>query len=99
MTAKDAGTSAPSAEPALEEIWRPGKRKEARKPQTHKRGSHEAKAKRPRQRDRQPQAERQREQTPPRLERKERRRVSDTSPFAVLAELRRSLAARRPEGN
>jgi ATP-dependent RNA helicase SUPV3L1/SUV3 len=77
---------------AFDEIWRPGKRNEARKPQAH-----QAKGK-PRRAARQAHAPRQREERP-RLERKERPRPSDSSPFAVLAELRRNLAARRPEGN
>jgi ATP-dependent RNA helicase SUPV3L1/SUV3 len=77
---------------AFDEIWRPGKRNDARKPETH-----QAKGK-PRRGARQAQAPRQREQRPG-LERKARPRPSDSSPFAVLAELRRNLAARRPEGN
>jgi len=77
---------------AFDEIWRPGKRNEARKPETR-----QARGK-PRRGARQAQAPRQREQRPG-LERKERPRPSDSSPFAVLAELRRNLAARRPEGN
>jgi len=89
-----AGTSEPASQPDIvfDEIWRPGKRNEVRKPQTH-----EAKGK-PRRGVRQAQPPRQREQRP-RLERKERPRASDSSPFAVLAELRRNLAARRPEGS
>jgi ATP-dependent RNA helicase SUPV3L1/SUV3 len=86
--------SEPTYQPdiAFDEIWRPGKRNEARKPQAH-----QAKGK-PRRGARQAQAPRQREERP-RLERKERPRASDSSPFAVLAELRRNLAVRRPEGN
>ena len=89
-----APTNEPTPPPdiAFNEIWRPGKRNEGRKPQAH-----QAKGK-PRRRERQGQAPRQREQLP-RLERKERPRPSDSSPFAVLAELRRNLAARRPEGS
>ena len=89
-----APTNEPTPPPdiAFDEIWRPGKRNEGRKPQAH-----QAKGK-PRRRERQGQAPRQREQLP-RLERKERPRPSDSSPFAVLAELRRNLAARRPEGS
>jgi ATP-dependent RNA helicase SUPV3L1/SUV3 len=83
---------APQPDPAFDEIWRPGKRNEGRKPQTD-----QAKGK-PRRGVRQAQGPRQREQRP-RLERKERPRPSDSSPFAVLAELRRNLAARRPEGS
>ncbi len=83
-----------AAEPAFEEIWRPSKRKEIRKP-------HDAQARQtpPPRRERQPQAVRQREPRPPRIDRKERPRAPDSSPFAVLAELRRNLAARRPEGS
>jgi ATP-dependent RNA helicase SUPV3L1/SUV3 len=77
---------------AFDEIWRPGKRNEARKPQAS-----QAKGK-PRRGARQAQAPRQRERRP-RLERKERPRTSNSSPFAVLAELRRNLAARRPESD
>ena len=77
---------------ACDEIWRPGKRNEARKSQAH-----QAKGK-PQRAARQAQVPRQREERP-RLEREERPRPSDSSPFAVLAELRRNLAARRPEGN
>jgi ATP-dependent RNA helicase SUPV3L1/SUV3 len=77
---------------AFDEIWRPGKRKDAREPRAD-----QAKGK-PRRRERQSRAPRQREPMP-RLAWKERPRVPDGSPFAVLAELRRNLAARRPEGN
>jgi len=77
---------------AFDEIWRPGKRKDAREPHAN-----QAKGK-PRRRERQSRAPRQREPMP-RLEWKERPRAPDSSPFAVLAELRRNLAARRPEGN
>jgi len=81
-------------EPAFEDVWRPSKRRDARKPHAD-----QARPKPPRRRERQPQAPRQREPKPPRIERKERPRPPDSSPFAVLAELRRNLAARRPEGN
>jgi len=74
---------------AFDEIWRPGKRKDARQPH-----GNQAKGK-PRRCERQSQAPRQREPMP-RLELKERPRAPDSSPFAVLAELRRN---RRPEGN
>ena len=93
--AVDAGAAAAAPEAAaFEEIWRPGKRKDSRK-------AHADQVKqraKPRQREREAQAPRQREPRA-RLERKERPRPSDSSPFAVLAELRRNLAARRPEGN
>jgi hypothetical protein len=98
-TAESTNASGTPAEPseaaapdAFDEIWRPGKRKDVRQP-------HADQAKgRPRRRERQAQAPRQREPQP-RLERKESPRAPSTSPFAVLAELRRNLAARRPEGN
>ena len=90
----DADAMPGTAEPALEEIWRPGKRKDARKPHTD-----QARPKPQPRRERHAQAPRQHEKRPARIERKERPRAPDSSPFAVLAELRRSLAARRPEGN
>jgi ATP-dependent RNA helicase SUPV3L1/SUV3 len=84
------GTAPPTV--AFEEIWRPGKRKDARLPCAEQvKGQRKG-------RERWAQAPRQRGQQPPRLERKERR-APDSSPFAVLAELRRNLAARRPEGS
>jgi ATP-dependent RNA helicase SUPV3L1/SUV3 len=83
--------NAPAAE-VFDEIWRPVKRRDARQRQ------HEQAKGKTRRRDRQPQAPREREPRP-RLERKERPRAPDSSPFAVLAEFRRNLAARRPEGN
>jgi ATP-dependent RNA helicase SUPV3L1/SUV3 len=78
---------------AFDEIWRPGRRKDAREP----RAADQAKGK-PRRRERQSRTPRHC-QPMSRLERKERPRTPDSSPFAVLAELRRNLAARRPEGN
>jgi hypothetical protein len=93
----DEASTAVSLEPAFEEIWRPGKRKDVRKPHVHH--VRPKPQRRERQSRPQEQAPRQREQRPPRLVRKERQRTPDSSPFAVLAELRRSLAARRPEGN
>ncbi len=88
------GTDDPASSPAVafDEIWRPGKRKDARQP--HAEGG-KGKARR---RARHSQALRQRELRP-RLERKEQPRAPNSSPFAVLAELRRNLAARRPEGS
>jgi ATP-dependent RNA helicase SUPV3L1/SUV3 len=80
---------APAAE-VFDEIWRPGKRRDA----WPQRQRHEQAKGKPRRRDRQPQAPRQREPRP-QLERKERPRAPDSSPFAVLAELRRNLAARK----
>jgi ATP-dependent RNA helicase SUPV3L1/SUV3 len=90
----DADATPATPEPALEEIWRPGKRKDARKPHAD-----QARQKPQPRRERHAQAPRQHEKRPARVERKERPRAPDSSPFAVLAELRRSLAARRPEGN
>ena len=78
---------------ALDEVWRPVKRKDARQQRTK-----QAKDKQLR-RERKTSVPRHREQKPARLERKQRSRASDSSPFAVLAELRRHLVARRPEGN
>ena len=79
------------ASPGFEEIWRPNRRKEARGRPDQAKGK---------QRGRKPRAERQQQREPsPRAERKQHIRTNDTSPFAVLAELRRNLAARRPEGS
>ena len=92
------GNGAPESEPAsppevaFDEIWRPAKRKEP-----HQSRPAEGKGK-SRRREHQAQTPRQREPRP-RLERKERPGARDSSPFAVLAELRRNLAARRPEGS
>jgi ATP-dependent RNA helicase SUPV3L1/SUV3 len=74
---------------AFDEIWHPGKRRNAQ----HMREDR-SKGKSPRQ-ERQPQGPRHRE--PRRRPEKNRPRAAETSPFAVLAELRRNLAARRPE--
>jgi ATP-dependent RNA helicase SUPV3L1/SUV3 len=97
-SAESAAAPAALPEPAFEEVWRPGKRKDVRRPQTRT-----ARTERQPRRERHPpaqvQGQRQREQRPPRIERNARPRPSDSSPFAVLAELRRSLAARPPEGN
>ncbi len=80
------------AAPGVEEIWRPARRKAP-----HQRRPDETRSK-PRRRE--ANAEQQRQRAPhPRPERKERVRANDASPFAVLAELRRNLAARRPEGS
>jgi ATP-dependent RNA helicase SUPV3L1/SUV3 len=78
--------------PDFEEVWRPARRKAPRQ------GRADAARSKPRGRkanaEQQPQRESQR-----RPKRKERIRANDASPFAVLAELRRNLAARRPEGS
>jgi len=78
--------------PDFEEIWRPARRKAPRQ------GRADEARKKPRGRkanaEQQPQPE-----ARARPKRKERIRANDASPFAVLAELRRNLAARRPEGS
>jgi ATP-dependent RNA helicase SUPV3L1/SUV3 len=74
----------------FDEIWRPGKRKEARRDQ---RASHKPRAG---QRAKPPRSDRQKPQThkaPP-----ERKKV-EHSPFAALEALRGRLAARQPEGS
>ena len=83
-------TAAPAAsEPAFEEIWRPGKRKDARKPHDT-----QARPKPPRRRERQAQAPRQREPRPPRVERKERPRAAGLVAFRRAC--RASPQSRRP---
>jgi ATP-dependent RNA helicase SUPV3L1/SUV3 len=79
-----------AAASAFEEIWRPGKRKVPRQ------GRHDESRSKPRGRQANAEQQRRREPRPPQ---KQRIRASDASPFAVLAELRRNLAARRPEGS
>jgi len=86
---------APHATPSIvefEEIWRPGKRKETlhAKPASHKPRRQE--------RDRTPAAKRER-QRPPVNARSEPTNVNKNSPFAALEGLRRTLAARQPEGS
>jgi ATP-dependent RNA helicase SUPV3L1/SUV3 len=83
--------SAPVAS-EFDEIWRPGKRKEARRPNVE-----QPRGKSRREQRQQPRGSRQREPGP-RLNQPEGPRAPDSSPFAVLAELRRNLAARQPEG-
>jgi ATP-dependent RNA helicase SUPV3L1/SUV3 len=89
----DAPAPAPDAPPqpeAFDEIWRPGKRKEARRDQ---RPSHKPRAG---QRSKPPRSDRQKPQThqaPP-----ERKKV-EHSPFAALEALRGRLAARQSEGS
>jgi ATP-dependent RNA helicase SUPV3L1/SUV3 len=80
------------AAPGTEEIWRPARRKAPRQDRPDETGS--------KPRGRKAKAEQQRQREPhPRPKREERVRANDASPFAVLAELRRNLAARRPEGS
>jgi ATP-dependent RNA helicase SUPV3L1/SUV3 len=85
----DAGTM---TAPGFEEVWRPARRKAPRQ------GRADAARSKPRGRkasaEQQPQREAQ-----PRPKRQEPIRANDASPFAVLAELRRNFAARRPEGS
>ena len=94
--ARAEGETARAAEPAFDEIWRPGKRKNARRPPMPPSGKEQAgrrrrrAASRKRQRERRPQASRSAQGAPT-----HRRGLS---PFAVLADVTRPLAARRPEG-
>jgi ATP-dependent RNA helicase SUPV3L1/SUV3 len=88
------GQEARDVPPAVEfeEIWRPGKRKET----LHaKRAGHKP---RRQERDRPPAAKRERQRPPVHAER-ERAKAIENSPFAALEVLRRSLAARQPEGS
>jgi ATP-dependent RNA helicase SUPV3L1/SUV3 len=94
-----ATNSAPSQEPerqegqeeAFDEVWRPGKRKEARH---DKRASHKP---RRQERARAPRRERQR---PLAHQAKQERKTSvEHSPFAALEALRGRLATRQPEGS
>ena len=77
-------------EEAFDEVWRPGKRKEAHH---DKRASHKSRREEP---TRAPRRERQRPQA--HHAKQERKTAVEHSPFAVLEPLRRSLATRRPEG-
>jgi ATP-dependent RNA helicase SUPV3L1/SUV3 len=102
-TAVESGTAEPlevttdsvaaPAPVACGEIWRPGKRKATQR-------AHEDRSKsRPGREERKPQGPRHRKPAP-RPQAKERPPAApNTSPFAVLAELRRNLVARRPEGS
>jgi hypothetical protein len=89
----DAATQLPGVPPepeVFDEIWRPGKRKEARRDQ---RASHKP---RPGKRTKPPRGDRQEPQTnkaPP-----ERKKI-EHSPFAALEALRGRLTARQPEGS
>ena len=90
-TAEMGGAAAPVTV-AFDEIWRPGKRKN---PQHMREDRAKGKSRRE---ERKSPGPRHREPAP-RPEPNERPRAApENSPFAVLAELRRNLAARRPEG-
>ena len=87
----EAGDAAAGPTPDLDEVWRPCRRKDTRP----ERGA-EAKGK---SRRHSPRSEgKGRRESKPGSEPKEPIRSPDESPFAGLAELRRNLAARRPEG-
>jgi ATP-dependent RNA helicase SUPV3L1/SUV3 len=82
---------------AFDEVWRPGKRKEARH---DKRPSHKPRRE---ERAREPRRERQRPEAHAQLDAKheakrerERKTAVEHSPFAALEALRRTLAARQP---
>jgi ATP-dependent RNA helicase SUPV3L1/SUV3 len=86
------GETAP-AEPAFDEIWRPGKGKTARRP------AHAAKRK-PERPARPAHAKPHQERPKPQGAKRERPVVNEHSPFAALKDLRASLIARgRSEGN
>jgi ATP-dependent RNA helicase SUPV3L1/SUV3 len=78
-----------------EEIWRPVGRKEPRHPPLK---AATGKARRPAGRPDGQQVEDTQTRVQARIKRPNRARPVESSPFAVLAELRRNLAARRPEG-
>lgn len=80
-------------EPPIEvfdEIWRPGKRKDARHHGKHSKPKHQARGRRP---------QRQEEKAQAQKPRAERERPVEHSPFAALAALRGRLASRQPEGS
>jgi ATP-dependent RNA helicase SUPV3L1/SUV3 len=83
---------APPAEAAFEEVWRPGQRKETRHAN---RAGHKP---RRQDRDRAPAAKRE-PQRPAAHAKREPTNVNKNSPFAALEGLRRTLAARQPEGS
>jgi ATP-dependent RNA helicase SUPV3L1/SUV3 len=85
------------AAPAFDEIWRPARRK----PETIRRPDHPSRKRKDAREPKRPKGPRRQEQQPrPHVEakKKEAPRPAD-SPFAVLADLRRTLAARSPERN
>jgi ATP-dependent RNA helicase SUPV3L1/SUV3 len=76
--------------PAFDEIWRPGRRKDARRQDARQaKGKLQPRTRRPEGQPRHAAKSRPEKRGKPR---------ADSSPFAVLAELRRNLAARRPDG-
>ncbi|HZJ12982.1 MAG TPA: helicase, partial [Methyloceanibacter sp.] len=80
-------------EEAFDEVWRPGKRKEAR---------HDTRASHKPRREgqaRAPRRERQRPAPQAHHAERERKNAAEHSPFAALEALRRSLATRQPEGS
>ncbi|HLB06675.1 MAG TPA: helicase, partial [Alphaproteobacteria bacterium] len=78
-------------EEAFEEVWRPGKRKEARH---DKRAGHQ-----PRREERARAPRRERQRPLAHHAEPERKTAVEHSPFAALEALRRSLATRQPEGS
>jgi ATP-dependent RNA helicase SUPV3L1/SUV3 len=90
--ADQAAVSQEAQPEVFEEIWRPGKRKEAR--HHEKRTGHKPQRG---ERARAPKRERQRPQV--HQARPERKRPVEHSPFAALEALRGRLAARQPEGS
>ncbi|MGB6910542.1 MAG: helicase-related protein [Methyloceanibacter sp.] len=87
----EASDSASEPAPVLDEVWRPGRRKDTR---PERRDEAEGKSRRRGSKS----EDKGRRDSKPRPKRKEPVRSPDASPFGVLAELRRNLAARRPEG-
>jgi hypothetical protein len=89
---ESAGREAQEAPQAVEfeDIWRPGKRKEAHQA---KRDSHTSR------RQQKAPAARRDQHRPAAHAKPERTKAIESSPFAALEGLRRSLAARQPEGS
>ncbi len=87
----EAGDGGNEPAPVLDEIWRPGRRKDTR-PERRDEAKGKSRRRGPKSEGKGPR------ESKPRPERKELVRSPDASPFGVLAELRRNLAARRPEG-
>ena len=87
------GQALAEAEPAIDEIWRPGKRKEAHPARQSGRA-----ADKPRRKERPDMAKRERKQ-PAAHAKPERTQPVEHSPFAALKDLREALIAKsRPEG-
>jgi ATP-dependent RNA helicase SUPV3L1/SUV3 len=87
--APEASAEDAPAAPAVDEIWRPGKRRETR------RNDVKAKARKPAT----PRQDRHQRPAQTRPVATPKPRAVENSPFAVLAELRRNLGARSPEGS